>query len=154
MQLEFIDKPDNLQISEDKSFLKEIEELDNSLTEHFANALIFDVSISRKIVSFQANKSRTYYRWYKYKEAFSAALVEYLFQKYSVRKGSILDPFAGAGTALFAASALGYRSEGIEVLPLGQKIITANIIARSANKEKLISGLHRPCTAAAVCEFA
>ncbi len=75
------------------------------------------------------------------KEAFSADLVEYLFSKY-LNKGKILDPFSGAGTALFAGSSLGFDVEGIEVLPVGQKIIEANIIARSQYKDKLISRLN------------
>ena len=97
--------------------------------------------MTRKLVSFQANKTRGYYRWYKYKEAFSADLVEYLFRKYRVAEGKILDPFAGAGTALFVCSFLGYDSEGIELLPIGQKIIKANVLARGADKQSIVSGL-------------
>jgi DNA modification methylase len=75
------------------------------------------------LVSFQANKTRPVYRWYKYKEAFSASLVELLFQKYGVTQGKVLDPFAGSGTALFAANDIGIDSDGIELLPIGQQII-------------------------------
>ena len=121
--------------------LEQIEELDKSLTEYFPNTLVVDNALTRKLVSFQANKTRTYYRWYKYKEAFSADLVEYLFHKYRVVKGKILDPFAGAGTALFVCSGLGYHAEGIELLPIGQKIIQANMLARGANKQSIVSGL-------------
>ena len=68
--------------------------------------------------------------------------MKYLFVKYNVAKGKILDPFAGAGTSIFASSSLGYASEGIELLPLGHKIITANILARGANKQKIIVKLN------------
>ena len=121
--------------------LEQIEALDKSLTEYFPNTLVVDNALTRKLVSFQANKTRGYYRWYKYKEAFSADLVEYLFRKYRVVGGKILDPFAGVGTALFVCSSLGYHSEGIELLPIGQKIIQANVLARSTNKQSIISGL-------------
>ncbi len=141
MQIEVIEKVKKTQVSRDDILLREIEELDNSLTEYFSDAFVIDDALTRKLVSFQANKERTYYRWYKYKEAFSADLVEYLFRKYSVITGKILDPFAGAGTTLFASSSLGYNSEGIEVLPVGQKIITANILVRGANKQKIIFAL-------------
>jgi DNA modification methylase len=121
--------------------LEQIEELNRSLIEYFPNTLVVDNALSRKLVSFQANKTRTYYRWYKYKEAFSADLVEYLFRKYKVVEGKILDPFAGAGTALFACSSLGYHAEGIELLPIGQKIIQANVLARGGEKQRIVSGL-------------
>ena len=127
--------------TKDTIFLEQIEELDKSLTEYFPDTLVVDNALTRKLVSFQANKARTYYRWYKYKEAFSADLVEYLFHKYKVVKGKILDPFAGAGTALFVCSSLDYDSEGIELLPIGQKIIQANVLARGANKQSIVSGL-------------
>ena len=122
-------------------FLGQIEELDQFLIEYFPNTFVVDNALTRKLVSFQANKARGYYRWYKYKEAFSADLVEYLFRKYRVVEGKILDPFAGAGTALFVCSSLGYDSEGIELLPIGQKIIQANVVARGANKQRIVSGL-------------
>ena len=121
--------------------LGQIEELDKSLIEYFPDTLVVDNALTRKLVSFQANKARTYYRWYKYKEAFSADLVEYLFRKYKVVKGKILDPFAGAGTALFVCSSLGYDSEGIELLPIGQKIIKANVLVRGVNKQSIVAGL-------------
>jgi DNA modification methylase len=104
--------------------LVNIESLDNCLLQHFKNKFLVDPSLTRLLVSFQANKTRPVYRWYKFKEAFSAALVEQLFKKYSVSKGKILDPFAGSGTALFAASAMGIKADGIELLPIGQQIIS------------------------------
>ena len=128
---------------DDDFFLAKIKGFDASLSSYFSEVLDVDVHLTRKIVSFQANKQRTHYRWYKYKEAFSADLVEYLFSKYSVSNGKILDPFAGAGTALFTCSNLGYNTEGIEVLPIGQKIIEANVLARGKHRRDIISGLER-----------
>ena len=127
--------------TKDGILLGQIEKLDKSLIEYFPGTLVVDNALTRKLVSFQANKARTYYRWYKYKEAFSADLVEYLFRKYKVVKGKILDPFAGAGTALFVCSSLGYYAEGIELLPIGQKIIKANVLVRGVNKQSIVAGL-------------
>lgn len=125
----------------DDLLLQQIDNLDNALSENFPETFVTDSALTRKLVSFQANKNRVYYKWYKYKEAFSADLVVYLFTKYHVMKGKILDPFAGSGTALFACAGLGYDSDGIEVLPIGQKIITANILARGLNTKNIAAGL-------------
>ena len=128
-------------IDMDANMLTNIQKLDASFADYFSEKFIIDKNLTRKLVSFQANKTRTHYRWYKYKEAFSADLVEYLFSKYHVNEGKILDPFSGAGTALFACSSLGYDAEGIEVLPVGQKIIEANITARSHHKQDVVARL-------------
>ena len=125
----------------DNDFLLKIEQLDTALVNHFVNVFTVDNNLTRKLVSFQASKDRKYYRWYKYKEAFSSILVEYLFNKYPVNKGKVLDPFSGSGTALFACSKLGYDAEGIEILPLGQRIIEAHILARSHHKKDIIKRL-------------
>lgn len=103
--------------------LGEIDDLDRQLHHHFQKKIIVQPSLTRLLVSFQANKTRPIYRWYKYKEAFSASLVELLCQKYKVTQGKILDPFAGSGTALFAASNMGINADGVELLPIGQQII-------------------------------
>jgi len=103
--------------------LEEIAELDRALKQRFDRQFSIQPSLTRSLVSFQANKGRPVYRWYKYKEAFSAALVETLLEQAHVAAGRLLDPFAGSGTALFAASVLGMATDGIELLPIGQQII-------------------------------
>jgi len=108
--------------------LSDIDRLDRQLFQQFKDKFILQPSLSRSLVSFQANKTRPVYRWYKFKEAFSASLVEHLFHKYGITTGRILDPFAGSGTALFAASAMGIDADGIELLPIGHQIIKAKQI--------------------------
>jgi DNA modification methylase len=109
----------------------EIEQLDAELEIYFKSKLYVQSSLTRSLVSFQANKNRPVYRWYKYKEGFSASLVEYFFQKYGVTGGKILDPFAGSGTALFTASAIGLDADGIELLQIGQQIISTKRLLES-----------------------
>jgi len=105
--------------------LAEIDAFDSRLTQHFHNKIKLQPALTRQLVSFQANKLRATYRWYKYKEAFSASLIEILLSKYRITSGKVLDPFAGSGTALFAASDTGIDADGIELLPVGQQIILA-----------------------------
>lgn len=114
-----------------ESSLSEVEQLNIKLEQHFKSKFYVQPSLTRSLVSFQANKSRPVYRWYKYKEGFSASLVEYFFQKHKITSGKILDPFAGSGTALFIASALGLDADGIELLPIGQQIIATKRILES-----------------------
>lgn len=103
--------------------LGKIERLDAELWLRCHQKFVVHSPLTRSLVSFQANKSRAIYRWYKYKEAFSASLIEYLLRKYGIDSGQVLDPFAGSGTALFVASAAGMSADGIELLPIGQQII-------------------------------
>ncbi|GJQ21500.1 MAG: modification methylase, putative [Bacteroidia bacterium] len=93
------------------------------LYERFADKLQTAFNLNRQLVSFQANKDEPVYRWFKYKEGFSSALVRYFLTKYSDKPGKLLDPFAGVGTTLFAGQSLGWDSYGIELLPVGIFVI-------------------------------
>lgn len=121
-----------------ESALAQIELLDRRLENRFHGKFAVQSALSRQLVSFQANKTRPVYRWYKYKEGFSASLVEYLLEKYTIEQGRILDPFAGSGTALFVANDLGIDADGIELLPIGQQIIaTKQTIESQLTKDEL-----------------
>lgn len=100
-----------------------VEMLSRKAEANWANRIQVDPSLTRSLVSFQGNKGRAVYRWFKFKEAFSAELVEYLLNRYHKTGGRLLDPFAGSGTALFAAGKIGMDAEGIELLPIGQTLI-------------------------------
>lgn len=118
--------------------LSEIDHLNAKLHEQFKSKFVLYPSLSRSLVSFQANKTRAVYRWYKYKEAFSATLVEHLLNKYRITSGRILDPFAGSGTALFSSSSMGISADGIELLPIGQQIIlTRKLLESEQNADYL-----------------
>lgn len=122
--------------------LDAIGKLDLALKRRFEDRLTVQKSLTRSLVSFQSNKGRPLYRWYKYKEAFSAPLLEYLFHKYQI-SGRILDPFAGSGTTLFAASEIGAPSEGIELLPIGQQIIKTRKLLESDFSVEDFAALNR-----------
>ena len=120
-----------------EAYLDGIAALDHNLHKYFKQVLRVEKSLTRQVVSFQANKDRNAYRWYKYKEAFSAELVEYILQRYDVAKGEILDPFAGIGTTLFTAAQMGYSADGIELLPVGQEIIEARKYADEITQDEI-----------------
>jgi DNA modification methylase len=135
--------------TEQQTALAEIDVFDNKLTQHFHNKIKLQPALTRQLVSFQANKHRATYRWYKYKEAFSASLIEIFLSKYKITSGKVLDPFAGSGTALFAASDAGIDADGIELLPVGQQIIlTRKCLEREFTKDDFATikrwGAERP----------
>jgi DNA modification methylase len=111
--------------------IREIGNLDKRLAQHFKGKFFVEPALTRQLVSFQANKKRPVYRWYKFKEAFSASLIDYFFRKYRISKGRILDPFAGSGTSLFAASEIGIDADGIELLSIGKQIIETRKLLES-----------------------
>ena len=107
-----------------------------SLLQKYQSSLHINPDLSRRIVSFQANKQLPFYSWYKYKEGFSKELVDYCLDD-SKLKGTLLDPFAGSGAALFVANQRGFSSIGIELLPSGIFPIKSRISAQTVDVEKL-----------------
>jgi len=123
--------------------IEDIRTLGRELEQQFESVQRVEPALTRKIVSFQDNKSKPFYRWYKYKEAFSASLVHYLLEHYQVPHGTVFDPFAGIGTTLFASACLGYNAEGIELLPVGQVIIQNRAYAEFKISPKDIQTLEK-----------
>jgi len=94
-------------------------------------------NLNRKVVSFQANKDEPIYRWFKYKEGFSAQLVKYFLSEYSPKPGRVFDPFTGIGTTLFAGQELGWESYGIELLPVGVFVMQTREAVHNIDLNKL-----------------
>jgi DNA modification methylase len=96
-----------------------------------------EYTLNRALVSFQANKKEPFYRWFKYKEGFSKRLIDYFLNKYHPSAGHILDPFAGSGAALFAAREKGWKSTGIELLPIGNFNVIARLTAEKVTRDEI-----------------
>lgn len=123
--------------------LSDIRAFDAKLLKKFHKKMEVRSSLNRQLVSFQANKTRPRFRWYKYKEGFSAALVESLLESAGLTSGTVLDPFAGSGTTLFVCQSRGLDSDGIELLPIGQESIETRLIIEKEFKAADIATLRR-----------
>ncbi len=101
----------------------------DALFDRFYERIIHNPDLDRTMVSFQANKGMPFYSWFKYREGFSRQLVHHLLQVLMPKPGVLLDPFAGAGSALFASAELGWDAYGIELLPVGVYAMQARLAA-------------------------
>lgn len=65
------------------------------------------------LVNWSATRDAPIHRWIRYREAYSAELIDALDLQ-----GSILDPFCGCGSILVGAASRGMRSTGIDLNPI------------------------------------
>jgi DNA modification methylase len=94
------------------------EEARIALEEKYGHLLEETDEFNRQLVSFQANKTEVLHSWIKYKEGFSANLVDLLIKKFAIDPGDVLlDPFAGSCTTLLVAKMRSIHAIGIELLP-------------------------------------
>jgi hypothetical protein len=101
----------------------------DQLLERYGSRIETNPDLGRMLVSFQANRNARFFRWLKYKEAFSAALAQDVIGRHSRPGEVVLDPFAGVGTAIFVARSMGRPSVGVELLPVGAFAVEARLSA-------------------------
>ena len=107
-----------------------------ALHARFADRIVVDHDLSRRLVSYQGNKGSPGFRWMKYKEGFSAALVERFLSISG--PGAVLDPFSGIGTTALTASRRGRRATGVEIMPVGNLMASAmTAIANRLSRQQL-----------------
>ncbi len=99
------------------------------LHQRFTDRVSVNPYLTRKLVSYQGNKESVGFRWMKYKEGFSTALVRQLIK--SGKGTQVLDPFSGIGTTALTAMGMGLQGTGIEILPLGNMV--AHAVSYAAN---------------------
>ncbi len=112
----------------------------------YADKLVINPELNRSLVSFQANRSTPFYRWFKYREGFSSELVKYFFNKLRPSVDQplrVLDPFAGAGTTLTTVTKEGCQATGIELLPVGVAAIRARLVADTVSIDTFQQHLKR-----------
>jgi DNA modification methylase len=105
-----------------------------ALLKRYRRSIRVDPRLDRGLVGARGNRNASGFRWLRYKEAFSAALASAMIERFTVPGGVVLDPFAGVGTALFAARALGRGALGIELLPVGVFAMEARLAAECVDR--------------------
>ena len=81
---------------------------------------------NRKSVSFQLSKKDALHGWLKYKEGFSASLVNTFLKDFGIAAGgNVLDPFMGSGTTALVCQMNGINSIGYDIMPISSVAIEA-----------------------------
>jgi DNA modification methylase len=103
------------------------------------------VSQFGKRVSFDDARDMPFHRWYFYKEGFSPHLLGLMLSKLTVARGAFLDPFAGVGTSLLAATRLRespFTSVlGVEYNPFAHFVADTKLRWRSVQPRRLREAL-------------
>jgi DNA modification methylase len=121
--------------------LEVIQDQNTALESRFTDKLRTNSRLNRQLVSFQANKNKPIYRWFRYKEGFSEPLINYLLDYLNIENGQVLDPFAGVGTTLFAAAEHGLNAVGIELLPIGCEVMNVRQFVQNSDHPSLAAVL-------------
>ena len=80
----------------------------------------------RRSVSFQLSKKDALHSWLKYKEGFSADLVNELLSDMGATVGdTVMDPFMGSGTTALVCQMRGINSIGFDIMPISSVAIKA-----------------------------
>ena len=120
------------------------QEARQALEQRYTPILEITKKFDRRSVSYQLSKKNALHSWLKYKEGFSADLVNILLDEMGAVPGDIiLDPFLGAGTTALVCQLRGINSIGYDILPLSKVAITAKANSMSYNLEELRQMLHR-----------
>lgn len=101
---------------------------------------ITDISdiFNRQSVSYQLSKKDTLHSWLKYKEGFSADLVNNLLNEMNISEGdTVLDPFLGSGTTSMVCKMNNINSIGFDILPISELSIMAKNSLFSYNLDEL-----------------
>jgi site-specific DNA-methyltransferase (cytosine-N4-specific) len=81
---------------------------------------------NRQSVSYQLSKRDSLHSWLKYKEGFSAELVDILLNEMGMQQGdTVLDPFLGSGTTALVARMRGINSIGFDIMPMSRIAVQA-----------------------------
>ena len=110
----------------------------NRLEKKYEKLIEINPFLNRQKVSFQANKKIPIYNWFSFKEGFSSEMVKYFVKDYPKKSGTVFDPFAGSCTTLLTAREMGFGSVGIELMPIGNFILTSKLAMEKIDPDYLM----------------
>lgn len=123
------------------------------LEKNYSKILEITNKFNRQTVSYQLNKKDILHNWLKYKEGFSADLVNILLDEMGAKPEDwIMDPFMGSGTTALVCQERGIHSIGYDIMPISSlSIKTKTAIYKYDRKEvqsliKEIESLTLPST--------
>ncbi len=97
-----------------------------TLEKKYAALLEVTEKFNRQSVSYQLSKKDVLHSWLKYKEGFSANLVNILLDEMGAVAGDwVMDPFMGSGTTALVCQMRGINSMGYDVMPISAVSIKA-----------------------------
>ena len=104
------------------------EEARQALEKKYEPILEITDKFDRRSVSYQLSKKDALHSWLKYKEGFSADLVNTLLDDMGAQPGDVvMDPFMGSGTTALVCQMRGINSIGYDILPISEVSIRAKV---------------------------
>lgn len=93
---------------------------------------------NRQSVSYQLSKKDILHSWLKYKEGFSATLVNLLLDEMEAVPGDlVMDPFMGSGTTALVCQMRGINSIGYDIMPIADVSLKAKAACTQYNLDEL-----------------
>lgn len=109
-----------------------------SIEKKYSSCLELTEKFNRQSVSYQLSKKAVLHSWLKYKEGFSADLVNLLLDEMGAQPGDhVMDPFLGSGTTSLVCQMRGINSIGYDILPISTIAIDAKAAVYEYNIDEL-----------------
>lgn len=110
------------------------------LEKKYAEYLDITEKFNRQSVSYQLSKKDVLHSWLKYKEGFSATLVNILLDEMGTQSGDlVMDPFMGSGTTALVCQMRGINSIGYDVMPIADVSLKAKAACTQYDSKELKS---------------
>lgn len=138
-QLKLINTPTNNYIIENFSANNFCEQTERqNLEKKYAKFLEVTEKFNRQSVSYQLNKKNILHSWLKYKEGFSADLVNILLDEMGAKSGDwVMDPFMGSGTTALVCQMRGINTIGYDIMPISAVAIKAKAAVTRYNLNEI-----------------